>query len=204
MKLYGKEHKSYGPKQKFVWPISFSDWSRVYLISLTFFFFISVSLRLTICAFFLLFSFSLNCCVYQTNVTLFSGGNCCNFPNGNEIFHAIKQFIWLCGYFGLNSYISNWMLKSKACFVNSFSVNYRCCCRCCRRQQRTKEEKKEKTICNLQRFFFLAWLGAFHFRIWIKRQLTFDQTVNKDCVMINGFRNECQTIGHDFISNSTM
>lgn len=22
--------------------------------------------------------------------------------------------------------------------------------------------------------------------------------------MINGFRNECQTIGHDFISNSTM
>lgn len=46
-------------------------------------------------------------------------------------------------------------------------------------------------------FFFSSF-------IWIKRQLTFvPSTVNKDCVMINGFRNECQTIGHDFIFNST-
>lgn len=69
-----------------------------------FYFFFSFCLSAVdhLCFFWLFF---LNCCVYQTNITLFSGGNCCNFPNSIEIFHAIKQFIWLCGHIGLNSYI---------------------------------------------------------------------------------------------------
>ena len=72
-------------------------------------------------------------------------------PNTIEIFHAIKQFILLCGHF-CDLYSSYGCIeieceKLKRAFVSSFSVN------CVANDNDDERKEEKKTICDLRRFF---------------------------------------------------